>query len=147
MQILNNSSDMSEVLCIEGKYQDLNVLSFVHHWKFPICDLILEKVKENIFLNKYEMDDLVKYLSPEISTDLFKTTEDMAKIVLSGNLWLVKYARDNGCEWDELACSCAAHNGIWIVSCTCMKMVANGTSALIVLRFKIHTLNVPNILN
>ena len=93
-------------------HNDIDILLFTHKWRMmKAYDIIREYVKTNIFQNKYHTDVLQNSLCDDICGDMFKTTDDMEKITLIGNVWLMEMAHKNGCPWIEWVCKIAAENG------------------------------------
>jgi hypothetical protein len=97
---------------LESLHDDIDVLCFAHKWKMAkTYGLIREHVKNEMFRNKYDTRIIENKVYGEIWSDMFKTENDMEKIALCGNVWLMKIAHENGCPWNKWTCELAAKNG------------------------------------
>ena len=126
--VMTNSGTMKEVFGITGQIEsdlakvisgsvdslqdDIDILLFAYMWKITkVYHVMLKHVKINIFKNKYHTEILKEKMCNDILADMFNKTDDMEKIACFGQLWLMKFAHENGHPWNNLICANSANNG------------------------------------
>src|SRR5580698_3627716 len=76
-----------------------------------ICDIILSDVGKVEFVIMIRVCKIWKIIIRSFCSCFIKKGEFINNVAKLGYLNIVQWARENGCNWDSLTCSCAALGG------------------------------------